>query len=127
MTKQEIGEVLEAYKSQISFLKEELIQARAREEKLTNQVEKLQDGVMAVRAPEAYRDMRADEREVTITADQAEFQKKAYQIRRIRESYIQSIEGNALKTGEDLDAMMESVITRGHVMQSKSPHQNSES
>jgi len=127
MTKQEIGEVLEAFKSQITFLKEELVQSRSREEKLTSQVEKLQDGIMAIRSPDAYKDMRADEREYTISAEQADFQKKEMHIRKIRESYLRAMEGNALKTGEDLDALMESVITRGHVAQSKSLHGNAES
>ena len=119
--------MLEAFKSQITFLKEELVQSRSREEKLTSQVEKLQDGIMAIRSPDAYKDMRADEREYTISAEQADFQKKEMHIRKIRESYLRAMEGNALKTGEDLDALMESVITLGHVAQSKSLHGNAES
>lgn len=127
MTKQELSEVLEAYKSQISFLKEELAQARAREEKLTAQVDRLQNGLMAVRSPEAYQDMRADEREPSVTVEQADAVKKERDIRRIRESYIRAIEGNALQTGEDLDIMLKSVLARGGAMKSKSMHGNSES
>jgi len=134
MTKQEIGEILSAYKEQmiiqkeqITLLKEQLAEAKTRENKLTAQVDRLQDGLMAIRSPEAYKDMRADQGEYTISAEQADFQKKEMHIRKIRESYLRAMEGNALKTGEDLDALMESVITRGHVAQSKSLHGNAES
>ena len=134
MTKAEQIEILSAYKEQmviqkeqITLLKEQLAEAKQRENKLTAQVDRLQDGLMAIRSPEAYKDMRADQGEYTISAEQADFQKKEMHIRKIRESYLRAMEGNALKTGEDLDALMESVITLGHVAQSKSLHGNAES
>jgi len=134
MTKQEIGEILSAYKEQmviqkeqITLLKEQLAEAKQREDKLTAQVERLQDGVMAIRSPDAYKDMRSDAREYTVPEGYVEAQKKDMQLRRIRESYLRAMEGNALQTGEDLDIMIQSVISRGHVAQSKSPHGNAES
>lgn len=127
MTKAEIGGMLEAYKEQIGFLKAELGEARAREEKLNEQVVRLQNGIMAVRAPEAYRDMKADAREVSISAEQAAAMIKGQQTQKIRERYIRQMEGDIITSGQDLNDMMNSLLASGNKVGSKSPHGNLES
>lgn len=120
MTKAEVGEILTAYKEQITFLKEELTSAR-------EQVKRLQDGLMAVRAPEAYRDLRSDSRETTISAEQSNAMARGQEIQKIRERYVRQMEGDTIQTKEDLDDMMNSILAQGNKVGSKSLHGNAES
>ena len=127
MTKIELGEILAAKNEQIDFLKAELLESRNREGKLNEQVVRLQDGLMAIRAPEAYRDMRMDARETPISAEQLESMKKHQEIQKTRERYVRAMEGDVIKTKEDLDDLMNTVLLKGNNVGSKSLHNNSES
>ena len=127
MTKQELGDMIGAYKEQIGFLKAELEESRKREEKLNEQIVRLQDGILAVRAPEAYRDMRSDSREVSISAEQQANMARHHEINKIRERYVRQMEGDVIQTKEDLDEMMNSVLMKGNKVGSKSLHGNAES
>lgn len=127
MTKAEIGEILAAKNEQIDFLKAELVESRSREGKLNEQVVRLQDGLMAIRAPEAYRDMRSDARETTIPAEIIEAQKKHMHEQKLRERYVRAMEGDVIQTKEDLDELMNTVLMKGNKAGSKSLHGNSES
>lgn len=127
MTKAELGEILAAKNEQIDFLKAELSESRNREAKLNEQVIRLQDGLMAIRAPEAYRDMRSDARETTVPAEVIEAQKKYMQEQKFRERYVRAMEGDVIQTKEDLDELMNTVLMRGNNVGSKSLHGNTES
>lgn len=127
MTKSELSEILAANQTVIDFLKAELLESRNREGKLNEQVVRLQDGLMAIRAPEAYRDMRMDARETPISAEQLESMKKHQEIQKTRERYVRAMEGDVIKTKEDLDDLMNTVLLNGNNVGSKSLHGNSES
>ena len=60
-TKQELQEIVSVYKDQINFLKEQVADLRVEEETLQKQLFILQDGILNIRSPLAYADMRADE------------------------------------------------------------------
>ena len=127
MTKIELGEILAAKNEQIDFLRAELLESRNREQKLNEQVVRLQDGLMSIRAPEAYRDMRMDARETPISAEQLEAMKKHQEIQKTRERYVRAMEGDVIKTKEDLDDLMNTVLMKGNNVGSKSLHGNTES
>jgi len=127
VTKQELGEMLAAFKEQIAFLKAELEEARKREEKMNTQVIRLQDGIMNIRAPEAYRDMRLDSREVSVTEEQQKAVDHAMAKRKVQESYIRAMEGEIITSAQDLEDMMNSVLLKGNTVGTKSLHGNTES
>lgn len=127
MTKSELGEMLAAYKEQIAFLKAELEEARKREEKLNGQVNRLQDGLMNIRSPEAYRDMKVDFNAPTTTAEQAEARAREAKQLTIREQYVRAMEGDIFKSKEDIEDLMNTVLLAGNKVGSKSLHGNSES
>lgn len=127
LTKQELGEMLAAYKEQISFLKAELEEARKREEKLNLQVERLQGGLMNIRAPEAYKDMRADAYVPTASADMAEAREREAKKMAIREQYVRNMEGDIFRSQEDIEDLMNTVLLAGNRVGSKSLHGNNES
>jgi 3-phenylpropionate/cinnamic acid dioxygenase small subunit len=127
MTKQDLGEMLGAYKDQIAFLKEELSESRKREEVLNAQVQRLQDGLMNVRAPEAYRDMRMDSRETTVSEASLEAAKTRDTHQKIQQRYINAMEGDIITSQQDLDDMMNSVLLKANKVGAVSLHGNSES
>lgn len=127
MTKSELAEILATKNEQIDLLKVELSESRSREQKLNEQIVRLQDGLMSIRAPEAYRDMRSDARETSISAEQLEAMRRNQEIQKTRERYVRAMEGDVIKTKEDLDELMNAVLIKGNKTGSKSLHQNSES
>jgi phage shock protein A len=60
LTKKDYEELVGVYKDTINNLRELIEDLKKDKKTLQEQVFKLQDGLMAVRAPEAYRDHRAD-------------------------------------------------------------------
>lgn len=127
MTKAELSEMLGAYREQIDFLKAELEEARKRENKLNEQVQRLQDGLMAVRSPEAYRDWRADSSSPTISQEQQEFINKEREIIKIQSQYAKAMEGDIFRSREDIEDLMNSVLLSGEKPGSRSLHGNDES
>ena len=129
MTKAELGDVLGAYKDQIAFLKAELEEARKREEKLNLQVERLQGGLMNIRAPEAYRDMKADMSEPVLSAERADFIARERKKLEIQNQYVHAMDHNdgIFRSQEDIEDLMNTVLLAGNKTGSKSLHGNSES
>jgi hypothetical protein len=124
MTKQDFNEMVLMYKDQITLLKGTIENLRADKDKLSEQVFKLQDGIMAVRAPEVYRDYREDMMPVSEISE--EEKKKMTLTHNLTKAYFTSIEQPLFKGAKDMEELLAPVIF-SEVNKTESLHENSES
>jgi len=127
MTKEQLGEMLAVYKDQVAFLKVELEESRKREEKFNEQVYRLQDALMSIRAPAAYRDMKNDQGIPDASAELTEARQKEAKLLSIQAQYARQMEGDIFKSQADIEDLMNTVLLAGNKVGSKSLHGNSES
>ncbi len=125
-TKQDLEEKLNLFKEQIEFLKEQLLAAREDKESYVSQVGKLQDALINIRAPDAYRDMKADEG----VPDPAmgEYMEREMQVQKYLDRYANDIEKPLFQSGEELQAWLEGTLMEtSNVTEPSSLHNNEES
>ena len=124
MTKKDIEELLDLYKDQITGLREQVTQLREEKIALQDQNFRLQEGLLNIRAPEAYRDMIADRApDVGISPEAAD---RTKQIKNLTGQFINSVEQPLFKNADDMLRMLSSTISEGGI-ESKSLHNNDES
>lgn len=126
MTKQDLQEKVELYKDQILFLKEQLDTVREEKEQYRQQVERLQDAIINIKAPEAYLDMKRDMSAIPeISKEEIE---KRQRMQEVQDQYIRSIEEPLFRNGDDLDLMIKSGLAKDAVSSEDiSIHGNDES
>ena len=113
-------------KARMEALEEQLRGANARSDTLLLQVEKLQDSLISVRAPDAYRDIQI-EKEGPLTPISPETLEKNRITKEVTEGYMAAIEGPLFRDGNDLDDLITTGIIRDTDMVPESIHGNEES
>lgn len=124
-TKKEYEDLLEIYKGNLKLLQDQIQELREDKSKLQNQLFNLQNGLMAVRSPEAYRDMRADQGESTPAMD-PEVAEKNRIYKEVQTRHLENIEGDLFTDADDMINMLSGPLNSG-AMESKSIHGNDES
>lgn len=129
-TKKELEDVIALYKEQVSFLKEQNTLLLDEKEKYRLQIEKLQDAIINIRAPEAYRDLVADRAELESRAElgeiDREYLERQRQIKEVEKTWLSNLERPLFKNADDMAEMLGSSLLRTPP-ESKSIHENSES
>ena len=124
--KAELEKELAFCKGRIEALEQQL--AANQTEKLVQleQINKLQDSLISVMAPDAYRDQQI-EKEGPLTGPSAETIERNRIHQEVTTKYLNSMEEPLLRTGEDLDDLISSGIIRYTDTTPKSIHGNDES
>jgi hypothetical protein len=126
LSKKEMERELVFCKARIEVLEEQLRGALSEKEGLFQQVEKLQDSLISIRAPDAYRDIQL-EKEGPRAPMSAELQEKNRITKEFTQNYINAMEEPLLRTGHDLDDLITIGIVRDHDSTPPSLHGNNES
>lgn len=125
MTKKEMEEMVQVYKDQAQLYREQYLEAKEQMSKLQEQVFRLQDGLMSVRAPEAYRDYRVDNMdEPAIDPELIEKQKKLHEI---HGQYIHQMEQPIFTSADDMMSTLGGALWANQDKAGKSLHNNDES
>lgn len=112
-SKKELERELWESKARVVSLEEQVVLARLDKQELQLQVNKLQDAVLSIQAPEAYRDQQIkDFEEKSTPISEEEKEKRDIQARVYRE-YMNGMEGSLFRSAEDLDDLLESSLLRG--------------
>jgi hypothetical protein len=113
-------------KARIESLEEQLRGALAEKQGLFQQVEKLQDSLISVRAPDAYRDQQLEKEEprAPMSSDLMERNKIT---KKFTEDYLNAMEGPLFRTGDELDDLLTTGIIRDTDTTPASLHGNDES
>ena len=128
MTKAEYVEIIGIYKATIETLKETVESLKEDKKDLQKQVFKLQDGLMSVRAPEAYRDYRFDAAELDEPADpEAVNRRKIFA--ETERNHLVNMESNLFEDAGEMIEMIGSLegVVAGKLEESESIHGNEES
>lgn len=126
MTKKEMEDMVQVYKDQAQLYREQYLNTKEQMEKLQEQVFRLQDGLMSVRAPEAYRDLRADNIETPAVDPEVVARNK--QISDLHTEHIQNIEKPTFTSVEDMQGLLSGVLwSNTEFITGKSLHGNDES
>ena len=124
--KKEVERELFQADAQIELLKGQLAACEADRAELRAQVTKLQDALIAVRAPEAYRDQQFAREDANKTPLSDDFQERNRINKQVTEEYLRMCEGSLLRSPEDLDDLLAKSLMRT-VKQPASLHGNDES
>lgn len=95
-------------------MEEQLVLARLDKQELQLQVNKLQDAVLSIQAPEAYRDQQVKDFEENMTPLSTEEKEKRDIQARVYRDYMNGMEGSLFRSAEDLDDLLESSLLRGN-------------
>jgi len=112
--------------AKIESLEEQLRTAHADKEVLVEQINRLQDALISVRAPEAYRDQiieREDARRVPIDPEVLERNRIT---KEVTEAYLNGMERPLFRTGDDMEDLLTTSLLRHH-KPAASLHGNDES
>ena len=125
MTKKTVLENLaEAYKEQLDQKTKECEELREDKRVLQTQIFNLQDGLMSIRAPEAYRDQKADEAGFEVDEE------KQAEMRRddgIRHKYVENLEKPTFRSADDIELLLGPAFQGSLGIAEKSIHGNDES
>jgi hypothetical protein len=113
-------------KARVEALEEQLRGALAEKQGLFQQVEKLTDSLISIRAPEAYRDIQI-EKEGPQPMMSAETMEKNRITKEFTTNYFNAIEGPTFRDGNDLDDLLTEGIIRNTDHTPPSVHGNNES
>ena len=92
--------------AKIESLEVQLQAAQADKEELKAQIEKLQDALVSVRAPEAYRDQQIEKDEATRVPISDEILERNKLIQETTTEYINGIERPLFKSWDDMDDLL---------------------
>ena len=126
MGKKETERELVFCQARIEALEEQLKGSLAEKAGMLKQIEKLQDSLISVRAPDAYLDQQL-EREGPRPAMSAELLEKNRITKQVTEDYMNALEQPLFRSGEDLDDLAAEGITRFSNRTPTSIHGNEES
>jgi hypothetical protein len=113
-------------KARIEALEEQLRGALAEKQGLFQQVEKLQDSLISVRAPDAYRDQQLEKEEPRAPMS-AELMERNRITKEFTTDYMNAMEGPLFRSGDDLDGLIQTGIIRDTDMVPSSLHGDEES
>lgn len=113
-------------KGRIQTLEEQLVATQSEKAGLFEQINKLQDSLISVRAPDAYRDQQL-EREGPIPGPSAETIERNKITQEFTTKYLNNIEGPLFRSPEDIDDLITTGIIRDHSTIPESLHGNEES
>ncbi len=112
--------------AKVESLEVQLQAAHADKDELKAQIDKLQDALVSVRAPEAYRDQQIEKDEANRTPISDETLERNKLIQKTTTEYINGLEGPLFKSWDD----MEDLLAHGMLQDVKGPgslHGNDES
>ncbi len=112
--------------ARIEALEEQLKNAQTDRVGLNDQITKLQDSLISIRAPEAYRDQQLEREDDGRPPVSAEILERNKITQRVTTEYLRSLEEPMFKSGHDLDDL----LTSGIINDIKPPasiHDNDES
>lgn len=124
MTKKEQEELLQMYKDQIEFFKNELYAAREKIAEYQKQNFDLQSALMSVRAPEAYNDMKRDSIQIPESQLSEEERIERQIMTEMLPKHLQMIEKPLFESAEDMQRALSPLI---EPKKSKPIHNNEES
>ena len=113
-------------RGRIQALEEQLIAAQTEKTVLFGQISKLQDSLISVRAPDAYRDQQL-EREGPLPGPSPEAIERNKITAEFTTKYLNGMEGPLFQSPEDIDDMITTGIIRDHSTVNPSLHGNDES
>ena len=113
-------------RARIEALEEQLRGALVEKEGLFKQVEKLQDSLISVRAPDAYRDQQIEKEEPRPPISDELLERNRI-TKEVTERYLASMEEPLFRSGEDLDDLAATGVTRFSDTTPASLHGNDES
>lgn len=112
--------------AKIESLEEQLKSAHADKEELKQQVIRLQDALIANRAPEAYRDQIIEREDARRPPMDPELLERNRITKEVTEAYLNNMERPLFRTGDDIEDMLATSIMR-HQKPPTSLHGNDES
>ena len=113
-------------RGRIQALEEQLVTTQSEKAGLFEQINKLQDSLISVRAPDAYRDQQL-EREGPLPGPSAEMIERNKITAKFTTDYLNNIEGPLFRSPEDIDDLITTGIIRDHSTVPESLHGNDES
>ncbi len=124
MNKKDRDELLLLLRDQVEFYKDQVKSLREEKDLLQQQIFNLQNGLMAVRSPEAYRDMQRDNVEIDPLAAAELEKQKVYA--RLLPKHLKAIESPIFDNVDDMIKALGGVLSEGGI-KSESLHENAES
>ena len=124
MNKRDRDELLLILKDQVEFFKNQVVNLKEEKELLQKQNFNLQDALVAIRSPEAYRDLQRDN--VPINPLIAEEMKKQQVYATYLPKYLKTLEGPTFENVDDMIKTLGGVISEEGI-KSESIHGNTES
>ncbi len=113
-------------KGRIEALEQQLVTTQAEKTGLFEQISKLQDSLISVRAPDAYRDIQI-EKEGPLPGPSAETIARNKITSEFTTKYLNRMEGPLFMSPEDIDDLITTGIIRDHSTVPASIHGNDES
>ena len=113
-------------RGRIQALEEQLVTTQSEKAGLFEQITKLQDSLISVRAPDAYRDQQL-EREGPLPGPSSEMIERNKITAKFTTDYLNHIEGPLFRSPEDIDDLITTGIIRDHSTVPESLHGNDES
>ena len=126
MGKKDIERELIFAQARIEALEEQVRTVQADKAGLTEQVTKLQDSLISVKAPEAYRDQQLEREDDGRPPVSAETLERNRITQKVTTEYLRSLEEPMFKSGHDLDDLLTTGIIRD-IKPPASLHDNDES
>ncbi len=124
--KAELERELVFCQARVEALEEQLRGALAEKQGLFQQVEKLQDSLISIRAPDAYRDQQLEKEEPRAPMSPETLERNRV-TKDFTEKYMSALEGPLFRDGNDLDDLLTTSIVRDTDMVPESIHGNDES
>ncbi len=125
--KADIERELTFSEAQVTLLEGQLQAAQADKAELQAQVTKLQDALVSVRAPEAYRDQQIEREEEDHVPMSQDAMDKNRITQEVTTEYLNSLEKPLFKDAYDLDDLLTTAIVRSSKTGPVSLHGNDES
>lgn len=113
-------------RGRIEALEQQLTTTQTEKAGLFEQINKLQDSLISVRAPDAYRDQQL-EREGPLPGPSAETIERNRIHQEVTTRYLNGMEDPLFQDGNDLDDLIKTGIVRDHSTVPESLHGNDES
>lgn len=117
--------LISIYEDQIESLKQTIEDLRSEIKEVRSQNHHLQNGLLAIQAPQAYADMVYD-RTPKDEKDQ-ERAEKSKKLNSIRDQWVAKLEEPIFRTADDMTRMLGGVIASKGIEATKSLHGNNES
>ncbi len=127
ISKREAERQLEYSQIKIESLEERLIASNDDKEKLLLQIVNLQEALISIKAPEAYRDQKIAEEDEKRTPISEEKLERNRITQEVTTEYMNSLEGPLFRTPDDLDDLLRTSIIADLDVAGKSLHGDNES